>query len=67
MIYLYGNEECSNCKKKEQEFKEAGVEFIKRDASRMKTPEDEIDLEALVIGSMQNLSLPIIVDTNRKD
>lgn len=62
MIYLYGNEDCPNCKKKEKELKDKGIPFEKRDAARMKAPEDDIDQDALIEASMQNLVLPVIVE-----
>ena len=52
---------------KMREFKEKiqGVkayDLLERNADRIKQPEDEIDREALVQASMQNMELPVEVD-----
>jgi glutaredoxin len=62
MIYLYSNEGCSRCKVQKELYEKAGTPYIERHADRMKNPEDAIDREALIEASMQNMSLPVIVE-----
>jgi arsenate reductase-like glutaredoxin family protein len=62
MIYLYSNEGCSRCKVQKKLYEKAGTPYIERHADRLKFPEDEIDREALIEGSMNNMLLPIIVE-----
>lgn len=38
------------------------IEYQERDSARIKSPEDDIDREALVQASMQNMELPVEVD-----
>lgn len=65
MIYLYTNSNCPKCEKLKEKYRLENTQYIERDASRIKTPEDEIDREALIQASMQNLILPVIVDLNK--
>lgn len=65
MLYLYTNSNCPKCEKLKEKYRLENTQYIERDASRIKTPEDEIDREALIQASMQNLILPVIVEVNR--
>lgn len=62
MIYLYTNQNCPKCEKLKEKYKLENTQYVERDASRIKTPEDEIDREALIQASMQNMELPVVVD-----
>ena len=65
MIYLYTAEDCPRCEKRKTELKESGKVFVLRDADRLKKPtddQDEIDIEAFVQLSIQNLILPVEVE-----
>jgi len=45
-----------------RQLKEKGTPYTERSAERLKSPEDEIDREALIEGSMGNMELPIMVE-----
>jgi arsenate reductase-like glutaredoxin family protein len=62
MIYLYTNENCPKCEDLKQLYKQTGVRYIELSANRLKTPENEIDREALIEASMRNMELPVIVE-----
>lgn len=62
MKYIYTAEDCPKCESLKKKYKKEGVSFVERDADRIKQPEDEIDREALVQASMQNMELPVEVD-----
>ncbi|UJS18193.1 MAG: hypothetical protein L3J17_03805 [Candidatus Jettenia sp.] len=62
MKYIYTAENCPKCESLKKKYKTEGVQFIERDADRIKRPDDEIDREALVQASMQNMELPVEVD-----
>ena len=62
MKYIYTAEDCPKCKILKTKYKTEGVRFEERSADRIKQPEDEIDREALVQASMQNMELPVEVD-----
>ncbi|MCF6157568.1 MAG: hypothetical protein E3K32_03125 [wastewater metagenome] len=62
MKYIYTAESCPKCESLKKKYAVEGIQFIERDASRIKLPEDEIDREALVQASMQNMELPVEVD-----
>ncbi len=65
MIYLYTAPECPRCEKRKTELKESGKVFVLRDADRLKKPtddQDEIDKDAFVQLSLQNLILPVEVE-----
>lgn len=66
MIYLYTNSSCPKCDKLKEKYRLENTQYIERDASRIKTPEDEIDREALIQASLQNMELPVIVDLNKE-
>lgn len=62
MIYIYTQENCCECESKKKQFKGNSVRYIEREAARLKAPQDDIDREALVIASMQNMRLPVLVE-----
>lgn len=62
MKYIYTAENCPKCESLKKKYKAEGVPFIERNADRIKRPDDEIDREALVQASMQNMELPVEVD-----
>jgi len=62
MIYLFTAENCSKCAVLKKQLKEKGTPYTERSADRLKSPEDEIDREALIEGSMGNMELPIMID-----
>ena len=55
-------ENCPLCKKVKEDYKKRGIVYIEREASRIKSPIDEIDREAFVQASMQNMELPVEVN-----
>ncbi len=62
MKYIYTAPDCPKCESLKKKYKKEGIEFIERKSDRIKQPEDEIDQEALVQASMQNMELPIEID-----
>jgi glutaredoxin len=62
MKYIYTATDCPKCESLKKKYKAEGVQFIEREAGRIKQPEDEIDREALVQASMQNMELPVEID-----
>ncbi|OOP57558.1 MAG: hypothetical protein AYP45_02600 [Candidatus Brocadia carolinensis] len=62
MIYLYTAENCPKCEILKKKYRAEGIRFVERNANRIKQPEDEIDQEALVQASMQNMELPVEVN-----
>ncbi len=62
MKYIYTSENCPKCEILKKKYKVEGVQFVERNADRIKQPDDEIDREALVQASMQNMELPVEVD-----
>lgn len=62
MIYLYTTDNCCNCESLKQEYKTKNIQYVERSADRIKSPVDEIDREALINASMNNMELPVIVD-----
>lgn len=62
MKYIYTSDCCPKCISLKEEYKKSGILFVERDALRIKSPEDSIDLEALINASMQNMELPVEVD-----
>lgn len=65
MLYLYTNQDCPKCEKLKEKYRLENTQYVERDASRIKTPEDEIDQEALIQASLQNMELPVVVDMNK--
>lgn len=62
MKYIYTSNCCPKCVALKEKYNGEYIEYQERDAARIKAPEDEIDLEALVAASMNNMELPIEVD-----
>ena len=65
MKYIYTKPDCPKCVAKKNEFKADGVDFVERDADRLKNPaidRDTIDVDAFVQLSMQNMILPVVVE-----
>ena len=62
MKYIYTAENCPKCEILKKKYRAEGVLFAERNADRIKQPEDEIDREALVQASMQNMELPVEID-----
>ncbi len=60
--YMYTSSLCGNCKALKKEYASKGINYIERDADRIKNPEDDIDKEAFVELSLNNMVLPIVVE-----
>lgn len=60
--YLYTQDNCSLCKKVKEDYEKRGIVYVEREAIRIKSPMDEVDREALVQASMQNMLLPVEVN-----
>ena len=64
--YLYTQDNCPLCKKVKEDYERRGIIYIEREASRIKSPIDEVDREAFVQASMQNMELPVKVNYEDK-
>ncbi|MDR4508825.1 MAG: hypothetical protein MRJ65_11425 [Candidatus Brocadiaceae bacterium] len=62
MKYIYTAQDCPKCETVKENYRTKGVQFIERNAERIKQPEDEIDREALIQASLQNMELPVEVE-----
>lgn len=65
MKYIYTATACPACEKLKREYSEQGIEFIERSGQRLKAPpedRDDIDVDAFVQLSMNNMVLPVIVE-----
>ncbi len=65
MKYIYTKPDCPKCVAKKEEFTANGIEFVERDSDRLKNPavdRDQIDVDAFVQLSMQNMMLPVVID-----
>ncbi|MFO0793705.1 MAG: hypothetical protein U0586_06550 [Candidatus Brocadiaceae bacterium] len=62
MKYIYTASDCPKCETLKKKYRVEGIRFVERNADRIKQPEDEIDREALIQASMQNMELPVEVD-----
>lgn len=62
MIYIYTADNCPKCESLKKRYNDAGINFVERSAERIKLPEDEIDREAIVQASMNNMELPVEVE-----
>ena len=63
MLYIYTTEDCPRCITQKAMWTELGIKYVERSANRLKAFEDDIDKEALVVASTQNMELPVIVDS----
>ncbi len=62
MKYIYTASECPKCDALKENYKTQSIEYVERDAERLKNPahdRDDIDIEAFVQLSMQNMVLPV--------
>ena len=65
MKYIYTAVDCPKCETLKEKYKAQGVEYVERDADRLKKPSDDrdaIDVDAFVQLSMQNMVLPVEID-----
>ena len=62
MKYIYTESDCPKCVELKEQLKKDKIIYIERHSSRIKSPEDEADREALIQASMQNLLIPVVVD-----
>ncbi|GAN33821.1 MAG: hypothetical protein DYG83_14530 [Candidatus Brocadia sp. AMX2] len=62
MKYIYTAPDCPKCESLKKKYRAEGIQFVERNADRIKQPEDGIDQEALVLASMQNMELPVEVN-----
>ncbi len=65
MKYIYTASECPKCDALKESYKTQSIEYVERDAERLKNPSqdrDNIDIEAFVQLSMQNMVLPVEID-----
>lgn len=62
MKYIYTSNECPKCDNLKKRYNEFGIPFVERLADRIKSPEDDIDREALIQASIQNMELPVEVE-----
>ncbi|GAX62078.1 Pprimosomal protein N' (replication factor Y) - superfamily II helicase [Candidatus Scalindua japonica] len=65
MKYIYTAPDCPKCESLKESYKMQSIEFVERDAERLKNPahdRDDIDIEAFVQLSMQNMVLPVEID-----
>ena len=62
MKYIYTSKDCLKCVLLKAEYVKNNIPFEERDAERIKNHQDEIDREALVVASMQNMELPVEVE-----
>ncbi len=67
MIYIYTKDFCSACVDLKEKYRKEGVDFVERDGNRLIAPagdRDSIDLDALTVLAMQNMTFPIEVESN---
>ena len=65
MKYIYTSPDCPKCEALKDRCKTQSIEYVERDADRLKNPandRDDIDVEAFVQLSMQNMVLPVEID-----
>ena len=65
MKYIYTAPECPKCESLKESYQTQSIEYVERDAERLKNPaqdRDDIDIEAFVQLSMQNMVLPVEID-----
>ncbi len=67
MKYIYTAKDCPKCETLKARYKKQGIEYVERDADRLKNPavdRDDIDVDAFVQLSMQNNQLPVEINTD---
>jgi len=62
MKYIYTSNNCWKCEALKTKFIGEGVDFEERPSERLTKVEDEVDREALVQASLQNMELPVEID-----
>ena len=62
MKYIYTSNQCPKCTNLKDGYNRFGILFVERPADRIKSPEDDIDIQALIQASMQNMQLPVEVE-----
>jgi glutaredoxin len=63
--YIYTAPDCPKCETLKESYKAQNIEYVERDAERLKKPagdRDNIDVEAFVQLSMQNMILPVEIN-----
>jgi hypothetical protein len=68
MKYLYTAPDCPRCVKRKKELSLQGIVYEEREGSRLTNPanHDDIDVDAFVKLSQQNMVLPVEVDYHDK-
>ena len=62
-MYIYTAENCPKCDALKRQLREVGKNmYVERSADRIKAPVDKIDRDALIEASMNNMTLPVIVE-----
>ena len=61
MKYIYTSPDCPKCEALKKKYRDQGVSYEERSADLIKNPGDNIDREALIQASMQNMELPVEV------
>ena len=65
MKYIYTAPDCPKCETLKESYKMQSIEYVERDADRLKNPahdRDNIDVDAFVQLSMQNMILPVEIN-----
>ena len=65
MKYIYTAPDCPKCETLKESYRAQSIEYIERDAERLKNPaydRDDVDVEAFVQLSMQNMILPVEIN-----
>ncbi len=65
MKYIYTAQDCPRCETLKEDYKSKGIEYTERDSDRLSNPShdrDEVDVDAFVQLSMQNMVLPVEIE-----
>lgn len=62
MIYVYTTPNCLRCDNVKAKLKANKSIFEERSSDRIKSPQDEIDREAMIEASFINMQLPIVIE-----
>lgn len=62
MKYIYTSDSCHKCIALKEKYNRDSIEYQERDAQYIKSPQDHIDVEALIQASMQNMELPVEIE-----